>query len=81
LDPSRAREAIALAAAGALLSPQDLQAIFNLRRSRFYELESAGAFDQFRVHPPIGNRVYSGALITRYLHGDPVYQTFARRRA
>jgi hypothetical protein len=73
------RDAIARAAAGELLGPADIQAIFAIRKSRYYELEAEHAFDQFRVHPPIGPKCFSGSLITEYLKGKPVYSTAAQR--
>ena len=73
------RDAIARAAAGELLGPADIQAIFQIRKSRFYQLEAEHAFDQFRVHPPIGPKCFSGRLITRYLKGKPVHARGKRR--
>jgi len=66
-------DAIRRARAGELLGPQDIQAIFQIRKSRYHQLEQEHAFDQFRVHPPIGPKCFSGELIAAYLNGTPVY--------
>lgn len=69
------------AQAGEPLSTPDLQAIFKIKKSRFYQLEKAGAFDQFKLQPAISNYCYSGVKVARYLKGDPVYEpTFGRKR-
>jgi hypothetical protein len=77
-----ADEALARAAAGALLGPLDLMAIFHLKHARFYELKKRGEFDRFLVHPPIvGRAAYSGALVHRYIRGEAVVvSTFAAKR-
>jgi hypothetical protein len=75
------REALARAAAGELLGPTELAAIFRIRHSQFHKLERTGAFDQFKVQPAIGPKCYSGVLVQRYLSGEPVYvPTFGRKR-
>jgi hypothetical protein len=76
------RAALARAAAGELLTPGELAAIFHLKKSAFHARARAGQFDRFKVHPAIGLRHYSGALVWRYMQGDPllVESTFGRRR-
>ena len=77
-----ADEALARAAAGALLGPLDLMAIFHLKHARFYELKKRGEFDRFLVHPPIvGRAAYSGTLVHRYIRGEPMtVPTFGAKR-
>jgi hypothetical protein len=80
LKDRAAREALARAAAGELLSASDLMAIWHISRATFYRLNAAHKFDPFRVTPAIGSRCYSGTLIHRYINGDPVYaSTFGRK--
>ena len=68
-----AQAAQARAAAGELLGPTDIAAIFRIKHSRFATLNAAGAFDQFKVTPAIGPRCFSGVLVHRWLQGQPVY--------
>jgi hypothetical protein len=76
------RDALARAAAGELLTSNDLQAIFVIGAARFSQLAKAGAFDLFKARPPIGLRCYSGVLVHRYVSGEPVYEpTFGRKRS
>jgi hypothetical protein len=75
--------ALARAAAGALLGPLDLMAIFRVKHARFYELKNRGEFDRFLVHPPILCRAaYSGTLVHRYISGEAAFRatSFGRRR-
>ena len=65
-----ARAAIARAAAGELLGPADIQAIWRIGRTQFHRLNRLHAFDAFRVHPAVGWKCFSGTLITRYLAGE-----------
>lgn len=76
-----AQAAQARAAAGELLGPTDIAAIFRIRKSRFAILNAQGAFDAFKVKPAIGPKCFSGVLVHRYLCGEPVYEpTFGRKR-
>lgn len=81
-DPvtSPARTAIARAAAGELLGPSDIQAIWRIGRSQFHRLNQQKAFDQFRVHPAVGPKCFSGYLITRYLAGESLTSSPPARR-
>jgi len=72
-DEDRWRAAMARARAGALLSPGDLQAIFQIKRTQFARLARAGAWDPFRVEFAIGRFIYSGAKVARYLDGESVF--------
>jgi hypothetical protein len=75
------RAALAKAAAGELLGPTEMAAIFGIGASRFGQLNRAGAFDAFKVRPAIGPRCYSGVLVHRYVSGEAVYEpTFGRKR-
>jgi hypothetical protein len=74
-----ARAAIARAAAGELLGPADIQAIWRIGPTQFHRLNKLHAFDSFRVHPVVGPKCYSGTLVTRYLAGEPIIDT--RREA
>jgi hypothetical protein len=74
-------DAMARAAAGELLGPRDMAAIFRIRYSRFNALDKQHAWDQFKVRPAIGPRCYSGYLVARYLKGEPLYvPTFGKKR-
>jgi len=76
-----AQTAMARAAAGELLGPADIMAIWRIRYTRYWELNAQGAFDAFKVTPAIGLKCFSGVLVHRYLQGEPVYQpTFGRKR-
>lgn len=75
------QDAIARAAAGELMGPEEIQAIFCIRKSRYYQLIAEGAFDQFRVHPVIGPKPFSGKLITMWLAGTPVYGTKSKSKS
>jgi hypothetical protein len=75
-----ARAAIARAAAGELLGPTDIQAIWRIRRTQFHRLNRMHAFDQFRVHPAVGPKCFSGTLITRYLAGESLTTSPQARR-
>ena len=55
------------AANGALLSPEEMAIIFRIGRAQFHKLNKTGAFDQFRVHPKIGPKCFSGVLVHQYL--------------
>jgi hypothetical protein len=75
-----ASAAIARAAAGELLGPTDMAAIWRIHKSRFSVLNRAGMFDAFKVKPAIGPKCFSGVLVHRYLQGEPVYEpTFGRK--
>lgn len=79
-----AADALARAAAGELLGPHDLMAIFRIKQARFYDLKIRGAFDRFLVQRPINQRAcYSGTLVFRYVNGEAIEQSAftAKRRA
>ncbi len=74
-------DAIARAKAGELLGPTEVAAIFRIGHSRFHTLDRSGAFDHFKVRPAIGPKCFSGALLARYLAGEPLYvPTFGAKR-
>ena len=74
-------EARARAAAGELLAPADMAAIWKIGRTQFAKLNREGAFDAFRARPAIGRCCFSGVLVDRYVNGEPVYQpTFGRKK-
>lgn len=76
----RAQAAIARAAAGQLLNLHDMAAIFGVAHTTAWRQAKRGDYDAFKAKPAIGKRIYSGTLVTRYLHGDPLYeQSFGRR--
>lgn len=73
--------AVDRARTGAIIGPSDMAAIFGYSASRFYELNRLGSFDAFKCTPAIGPRCFSGALVTRYLAGDPIFEaTFGKKR-
>ena len=76
----KAAAAIARAESGALLDRRDIMAIWRIGKSQFHRLDQQHAFDQFKVHPPIGTKCFSGTLITKYLSGNPVYPVLRSRR-
>lgn len=80
-DTDATRAAIAKAAAGELLGPSEVAAIFRIKHSRFHLLNKQHAWDIFKTRPALGPRCYSGVLITRYLAGEPLYEpSFGKKR-
>ena len=76
---AKARDALARAAIGELLTAADVAAIFHLGPTRFHQKRHE--FDLFKAKPAIGLHCYSGVLVHRYLSGEPVYEpTFGRKR-
>lgn len=74
------RTTLALAAAGGLLGPVDIQIIFGIKHSRFAVLNKAGAFDFLKVSPAVGPKCFSGVKVMRYLAAEPVYApSFGRK--
>jgi hypothetical protein len=73
-------DALARAAAGELLGPTDIAALWHISKSRFYQLERAGVFDLFKVTPAIGRHCFSGARVHRHLQGEVLEPVFGRRR-
>ena len=72
---------IARAHAGEPLSASDMQVIFRIKKSRFHQLEKAGAFDRFKLQPAISNYCYSGIKVSQYLKGEHVLDpVFGRKR-
>jgi hypothetical protein len=69
------------AAAGELLGPSEIAAIFRIKHSQFTKLNKQGAFDHLKIRPAIGPKCFSGVLVHRYISGESVYQpTFGRKR-
>lgn len=56
------------------LSPLDMQAIFEVKAARFYELLAAGKFDRFEHKPVIGHRTFSGKKLRAYLDQDGAFE-------
>lgn len=54
----------------ARLYAEDMMRIFNLKKSRFYELAKRGRFERFEQRPAIGRPSWSGALVQKYLDGE-----------
>jgi hypothetical protein len=81
LDPETiaARAAIARAAAGELLGPADIQAIWRIGRTQFFRLNHLHAFDSFKVFPAVGPKCFSGSRVYRYLTGEALDSSFGRR--
>jgi len=73
--------ALARAAAGELLGPRDIAAIWGFGHSRFAVLNAQGAFDFLKVSPAIGPRCFSGVKVTRYLAGEPLERPVFGRKA
>lgn len=72
------------AARGEPLALRDIAEIWRVSVSRAHRLEKAGQFDTFKLRPAIGPKRFSGVLVHRYLHGEPVYEPVfgaKRRRA
>jgi hypothetical protein len=75
-------DALERAAAGELLGPRDIAAIWGFGHSRFAVLNGQGAFDFLKVSPAIGPRCFSGVKVTRYLAGEPLERpVFGRKVA
>jgi len=64
--------ALARAQKGALLSCADMAAIWQVTMSTLYRMRARGVLDKFLV-VPIGPPRYSGALVYRYVTGDPIW--------
>jgi hypothetical protein len=79
--PTNRTDALARAAAGELLAPMDIAAIFYIGRSRFGLLNQQGAFDFLKVKPAIGPRCFSGHKVHRYLLGELVEEPIFGRKA
>lgn len=77
--PDRAA-ALARAAAGELLGPTDIAAIWSIGKSRFYQLLAEGEFDIFKVTPAIGPRCFSGVKVHRYIQGEPLERPLFGRK-
>jgi hypothetical protein len=54
----------------AVLTPAELRVQLHYSRTRFFELEKAGAFDALRAEGLGGQRRYSGVRLARILAGD-----------
>lgn len=79
--PTDRTAALARAAAGEILGPMDIAAIFDIGRSRFHALNRAGAFECFKLRPAIGPRCFSGAKVHRYIQGERLEEpVFGRKR-
>lgn len=52
------------------MTAKDMQAAFDLKAPRFYELVRAGAFNAFELKPIIGRRCWSGEKVQRYFAGE-----------
>jgi len=65
-----------------ILTPAELRVQLNYSRTRFFELEKAGAFDALRVDGLGGTRRYSGLKLQRILSTEaaPPTRYFDRAR-
>ena len=74
--------ALARAAAGELLGPVDMMAIFHLSSSAYYRHKARGDFNHLLVRgPAIGTHCYSGTLVHKYVTGQVVFEaSFGRKR-
>ncbi len=74
--------ALARAAAGELLGPVDMMAIFHLSTSAYYRHKARGDFNHLMVRgPAIGTHCYSGTLVHKYVTGQVVFEaSFGRKR-
>ena len=61
----------------AALTREELMELLGLRKSRFYVLQQQGVFDRWRLRPALGRRVYSGALVERWLKCEDGASRFA----
>lgn len=66
------RAVLARVEAGELLSAAELAVVMRIKHAQFHKRERAGAFDAFKVFPPIGTKRFSGVLVGRYLRGEPL---------
>lgn len=71
-------EAMQLARTGAPLNSKELMLILQLKPSWFYASAKRGKYDRLKVSVPIGSRIYSGLLVSRWLDGEPVHGWGAR---
>jgi hypothetical protein len=81
-EAARARAveaALAKARRGELLSSAEMAAIFRVDRSHFHRRELAGAYDAFKVKPALGTKRFAGALVARYLDGEPLFEDLRGR--
>ena len=76
-----AADALARAAAGELLGPLDMMAIFHLSQTAYYRRKARGDFNHLMVRPAVGSHCFSGVLVHRFVRGEPVYEpTFGAKR-
>lgn len=69
---------------GALLSAKEFARVLGRSLNAFYKLSRTGAFRDFIVHPALPPRIYSKAVIRRYLNGERIDQparVFGRKRS
>lgn len=71
-------EAISLARSGAPLNARELMLILQIKPSWFYAQARAGKYDRLHTSVPIGSRLYSGTLVSRWLDGEPAHAFAAR---
>jgi hypothetical protein len=80
-DDAAHRAALARAAAGQLLGPSDIGAIFGIGPSQFHHRNALGHFDRLKVTTPIGPRCFSGLRVYRFVNGDDaVPSAFGQKR-
>lgn len=73
--------AIALARTGAVLTGKELRIILRVKPSTFFYHQARGHYDKLKVKTSLGGlQIYSGALIAKWLDGDPVYAPVFGRR-
>jgi hypothetical protein len=61
-----------------LLNAKELMARLGFKKSRFHVLRKQGHFRHLETKRPVGTRIYSKALVDRYLTGESTVQ-FVRR--
>ena len=66
---------------GRALTAQEFMRELGIQKSLYYKLRAQGRYDFLLVHPaPGGRRIYSGALIQRWLNGAGTSQRGGLRR-
>jgi hypothetical protein len=65
-----------------VMTPEEMQQAFRIKRAKFYQLVKRGIFDRFEIKPRIGHRAWSGALVAEHIRsaGRSAF-VFGRRRA
>ncbi len=59
------------------LGAEDMQRIFEIRKSAFYKFRKLGKFDRMEILPRLGARAWSRALVQEHLDGAVTRRKFA----